>query len=334
MPPPPPPVYYDLDEPIHRRQMWPWFAALFFVCVAAIGGWLLYSQISHKLASNAPVAVQNYLYITEQLARQKIKADGFSPVVNHHASRQTQPGLVFKQTPTAGNRQSKGSTVTIWVSTGLPRVAIPSVVDKSATEAVADLTRAGLKAKLRQVPSAKPAGTVLAQDPPAETKVETGTLVHLNISKGPQPVAVPDVRGQTIDQASSQLQALGFQVALTTVESDQPANTVIDQAPPGGQSAGKGSVVSLTVSKGPKSSTVPDVTSTDIGSATSTLAASGFKWKIERQDVSDPNLDGTVLTQSPNGGEQAKPGTVVVLTVGHLNQTPTTTNTTTTTTIP
>jgi serine/threonine-protein kinase len=214
----------------------------------------------------------------------------------------------------------------------LPRVVIPSVIDKSATEAVADLTKLGLKAKLREVPSPKPTGTVLAQDPPAETKVETGTLVHLNVSKGPLPVSVPDVRGQTIDQATSQLQALGFKVALTTVDSDQPANTVIDQAPPGGQSAGKGSVISLTVSKGPKSSTVPDVTSTDIGSATSTLAASGFKWKIQRQDVSDPNLDGTVLTQAPNGGEQAKPGTVVVLTVGHLvTQTATTTETTTTT---
>src|SRR4051812_16717621 len=63
--PPPPPVYYDLDEPIHRRPVWPWLAALFFVAVAGIAGWLLYNQISHKLASNAPVAVQNYLYINE-----------------------------------------------------------------------------------------------------------------------------------------------------------------------------------------------------------------------------------------------------------------------------
>src|SRR3954469_6052960 len=26
--PPPPPVYYDLEEPIHRRPVWPWIAAL------------------------------------------------------------------------------------------------------------------------------------------------------------------------------------------------------------------------------------------------------------------------------------------------------------------
>jgi serine/threonine protein kinase len=333
LPPPPPPVYYDLDEPIHRRQMWPWFAALFFVCVAAIGGWLLYSQISHKLASNAPVAVNDYRSIPEALARQKIKDDGFEPVVNHHASRVTQSGLVFRQSPDPGKRQPKGSSVTVWVSTGLPRVAIPSVIDKSSTEAVAQLTKAGLKVKLQPVASPKPAGTVLNQDPPAETKVESGSLVHLKVSKGPLPVAVPDVRSQPIDQASSELKALGFNVAVTPVDSDQPANTVIDQAPPAGQSAGKGSIISLTISKGPQTSTIPDVTSTDVGSATSTLAASGFKWRILHQDVTDPNLDGTVLTQTPNGGEQAKPGTPVVLTVGHLvDQTTTATDTTATTT--
>jgi serine/threonine-protein kinase len=334
-PPGPPPVYYDLDEPIHRRPMWPWFAVLFFVLVAGIGGYFLYSQISDKLASNAPVAVQNYLYVTEALARQKIKDDGFVPVVNHHASKTTQPGLVFKQDPTAGTRRVKGSTVTVWVSTGLPRVVVPSLVDKNQTDGAAELGRLGLKVHVREVPSSKQAGTITAQDPPAGTKVPVHTVVTINVAKGPVPILVPNVVSQPIDQASSQLQAQGFKVATTFVDSNEPPNTVIEQSPPGGQSAGKGSIVSLTVSKGPKTSSVPDVTSTDLGSATSTLAASGFKWKIERQDVTDPNLDGTVLTQAPAGGTQAKPGATVTLTVGHVTQTPPTTTTTTdTTTIP
>jgi serine/threonine-protein kinase len=334
LPPPPPPVYYDLDEPIHRRPMWPWVAVMFFIVVAAVGGYLLYSQVSDKLASNEPVAVQNYLYVTEALARQKIRDDGFAPVVNHHASRTTQPGLVFKQDPTAGTRRVKGSTVTIWVSTGLPRVAVPSVIDKSQTDAVAILTRAGVKVRLHEVPSSKPAGTVLAQDPPAETKIETGSIVHVNVSKGPPSVSVPNVVGLPIDQASSSLKGLGFTVAVTPVDSDQPANTVINQSPPANQSVGKGSVVNLTISKGPKTSTVPDVTSTDLASAESTLAASGFKWKSVKQEVGDPNLEGTVLTQSPAGGEQAKPGSTVTLTVGHATQPSQPPPATDTTTIP
>jgi serine/threonine protein kinase/beta-lactam-binding protein with PASTA domain len=331
-PPPPPAVYYDLDEPIHRRPVWPWIAALIFVVVAAVGGYLLYTQISHKLASNAPVAVNDYRSIPEQLARTKIKDDGFAPVVDHHSSRTVQQGLVFKQQPLPGTRLAKGSSVHIWVSTGLPRVAVPALVGKNENDVIAQLARLGLKTHTREVPSTNPAGTITAQDPRAGTKLPVHSTVTINVAKGPVPVAVPSVISQPIDQASSQLQALGFKVATTFVDSGQPANTVIDQAPPAGQSAGRGSVISLTVSKGPKTSTVPDVTSTDVGSATSTLAASGFKWKIVYQDVSDPNLDGSVLTQDPQGGNQAKPGTVVTLNVGRTPNGGTTTTTQTTTT--
>src|SRR6202162_2934943 len=54
-PPPPPPVYYDLEEPIHRRPVWPWVAALLFVLGAGIGGWFLYTQILKKLNSKKTV---------------------------------------------------------------------------------------------------------------------------------------------------------------------------------------------------------------------------------------------------------------------------------------
>jgi serine/threonine-protein kinase len=187
---------------------------------------------------------------------------------------------------------------------------------------------------VRQDPSTQPAGQVLAQDPPAGTKVKVNSVVHVNVSKGPLPVAVPTVLGQPIDQASSTLQALGFRVATTFVESNQPANTVIDQAPSAGASAGKGSVISLTVSKGPKTSTVPDVSSQDVGTATTTLANSGFHPKVVYQDVTDPSSDGIVLQQDPQGGTQAKPGTVVTITVGRVSSATTTTTDTTPTTTP
>jgi eukaryotic-like serine/threonine-protein kinase len=332
--PPPPPVYYDLDEPIHRRPIWPWIAALIFVIVAGVGGWILYQQISNKLASSAPVAVGYYVAESEQNARQNINADGFAPIVNHHASRTMQQGFVFRQSPAQGHRQPKGSSVTIWVSTGLPRVDVPSVVGKNQTEAVAGLTKLGLKVKTREVPSPKDAGSVTAQDPPPGTKVEVGSLVWINIAKGPQPVSIPDVRGQPISQAAATLQALGFQVATRSVESDEPADTVVDMSPEASQSVGKGSIVTLTISKGPTTTTVPDVSSQDVGSATSTLDDSGFKSKVVYQDVDDPSLDQTVLDQSPAGGDQAKPGTTVTLTVGRLAQAATTATTDTTTTTP
>jgi serine/threonine protein kinase len=330
LPPPPPPVYYDLEEPIHRRPVWPWIAALLFVLGAGIGGWFLYTQISNKLDSTKPVAVNEYRNMNEQLARNKIKADGFVPVVNHHASRTTAAGLVFRQSTPAGKRLPKQSEITIWVSTGLPKAVVPDLVGASSTDAVATLTKLGLKPDLHQVPSSTAAGTVVAQDPPADTKVTVGGKVRLNVSKGPQPVTVPSVIGEPIDQASSELQALQFHVSTRFVEDNQPANTVIGQDPSSGGSAGKGSTVTLTVSKGPKTSTVPDVTSTDVGSAEQTLQASGFKYKVAYQDVTDPSQVDVVLGQDPQGGTQQPAKTVVTLTVGRLAGTDTTTTDTTT----
>jgi beta-lactam-binding protein with PASTA domain/predicted Ser/Thr protein kinase len=332
IPPPPPPVYYDLEEPIRRRPIWPWVAALLFVVGAGIGGWFLYTQISNKLNSTKPIAVGLYLNQQEQLARQNIKADGFVPVVNHHASRTTDRGLVYNQRPDAGKRQPKGSDVTIWVSTGLPKAVVPNVVGQQSTDAVAALTQLHLKPDVHGVNSNKPVNDVTGQDPPAGTKLTVGQTVRINVSKGPQPISVPNVLSLPIDQATSTLQAAGFQVSPRFVSSPQPANTVIDQSPAAGSSAGKNSVVSLTISKGPKTSTVPDVSSTDLGSAEQTLKASGFRVVVVYQDVTDANSDGIVLSQTPQGGTQQPPHTLITLTVGRLTTGGTTTAGTTTTT--
>jgi serine/threonine-protein kinase len=331
LPPPPPPVYYDLEEPIHRRPIWPWIAALLFVLIAGIGGWLLYNEVSNKLNSTKPIPVNLYLNEPEAKARQNIHNDGFAPVVTHHSSRTTPIGLVFKQDPPAGQRQPKGSPVRILVSTGAPRSEVPSLVGEQSTSAVAALTKAHLKPDIHNVPSSEPAGQVLAQEPTAGVKLTQGSPVRINVSKGPQPVSVPSVIGEPIDQATSELQGLGFKVQPRYVDDTQPSNTVINQSPGPGDSAGKGSVVSLTVSKGPKTSTVPDVTSSDLGSAQQTLQASGFRWHVVQQDVTDPNSDGVVLSQTPAGGAQEPAKTVITLVVGHLVAGGDTTTDTTTT---
>ena len=134
-------------------------------------------------------------------------------------------------------------------------------------------------------------------------------------------------------QATSTLRAQGFQVSPSFVANNQPANTVINQSPGPGASAGKGSVISLTVSKGPTTSTVPDVTSYDLGTAEQTLKASGFRDKVVYQQVTDPNADGVVLNQTPQGGAQEPKNTLITLTVGQLASGGVTT-TGTTTTIP
>jgi serine/threonine-protein kinase len=331
IPPLPPPVYYDLDEPIHERPVWPWVAALLFVVLAGVGGWFLYSSISHKLASNAPAAVNNYLEMTENKARARIRADGFTPVVNHHFSRTTPFGLVFMQDPTAGSRIAKGSNVKIWVSTGAPKVVVPTLVGLQEADALAALKTKHLKVHVVTIQSGKAANQVTASDPPAGTKVVEGTVVRINVSKGPTPVQVPNVLGQPLASAHSTLLGAGFKVSDNFVDSNQPANTVLSESPQPGATAPQGTTIVLNVSRGPATSPLPDVRTLDLGSATQTLQSAGFThWKVEYQTVTDPNADGVVLAENPAPSTPASPSTVITLTVGKLGNATTTTSETTT----
>ena len=314
--PVPPSAYYDLEEPVHRRPVWPWIAALFFVVGAAIGGYFLYHQISNKLSNSTPIAVNDYRNESQALAEQNIRADGFQPVVKSQPNLTTPHGLVFRQSPAPGRHQAKGNDVTIWVSTGKPKVDVPAVKGLKSADAIAKLKALHLVPDLHEIPSSEPADMVTASDPKAGTSVVTGTKVRINVSKGPTPLTVPGVVGESISQATAALNKAGFKVTPTYVDSDQPQNTVVNQSPAQNEKAAKGSTVSLTVSNGPKTVAVPDVRTLDAGSAASTLQAQNFKVTITYTPVTDPNQDGIVLDQSPEGGQQAKPGSTVTLTVG------------------
>jgi beta-lactam-binding protein with PASTA domain/predicted Ser/Thr protein kinase len=313
----PPAGYYGYEGPPRRRRpVWPWILAVLLLAAAGAAAWFAYTKIQDQLNSNKPVAVPNVGGIQESLAVNRIRNAHLSPHVIRDYDEDVDKGVVISQNPTAGSRVVKNSTVDIHVSRGPPPVSVPDVVGKSRDDAVATLSDAGLKPKVFTVPSNKEPNTVTAQDPLAGTKVVKGSRVRINVSSGPRPVSVPYVVGLSFDQASAQLQSAGFAVARTNVESDQPANTVIRQEPTG--SAAPGSTVTLSVSKGPKQSTVPDVTNQDEDSATSTLKGAGFEVTVNREDVNDPGLDGIVLSQDPSGGTKTPHGSTVTITVGRF----------------
>jgi serine/threonine-protein kinase len=147
-----------------------------------------------------------------------------------------------------------------------------------------------------------------------------GSPVRINISRGPKPVTVPDVTGQPFANAQSALRGAGFTVTRLDIQSDQPPGTVVSEDPQGGQSVPQGSKVTLSVSKGPGTSQVPDVTSQTQGDAIAILKGAGFKPQVVTQDVSDPGSDGIVIAQDPQGNTTGVKGETVTITVGHLTQ--------------
>jgi serine/threonine-protein kinase len=288
-------------------------------------GLLFYDSIQRQLQGAETVAVPYVVGLQQANAVNKIEEKGLTPQVRPVSNSDVEEGVVFNQTPTEGTRVDKETVVTIDVSSGKPEVTIPSVVGQTDDDAVAELTRAGLVAQVAEVSSDRDVGTVTAQSPAAGTVVVEGTQVRVNVSKGPKPVTIPNVVGLPYDQAASELQRAGFVPSKLEQESDQAAGIVISQTPSGGSEGSKGSSVTVTVSKGPSTSAVPDVTTQDFAIAQTTLEAAGFRTRVVFEDTADPTFDGIVISQDPVGGTQAKPNALITLFVGRFVSTTTTT---------
>jgi serine/threonine-protein kinase len=147
-------------------------------------------------------------------------------------------------------------------------------------------------------------------------------------------VPVPDVTGQPYENAKSALEGQGFSVSRLDVESDQAAGVVVTSDPPPGQEISKGSKITLSVSKGPSATQIPDVTGQTQADAASMLEAAGLTVAVSFDPVTDPSQDGIVLSEEPKAGSDATAGEVVIIHVGQLTGTPggDGTGTTTTTT--
>ncbi len=304
------------EPPSRSRPVWPWLVGAGALIAVLVGGWFAWSSIQSQLDESASVAVPYVVGLQETQASNLITEKDLVPRVRRVPNSDVEEGFVFQQNPTEGTRVDKETVILIDVSSGKPEVTIPSVVGQSVEDAVAELTQAGLDAQVVEVNSDKDEGTVTAQFPLAGTMVVEGTQVRINVSKGPKPVTVPNVVGLPYDQAASELRSQGFGVSRIDVDSELAAGIVVNQEPGGGTESSKGTTVTLSVSKGPSTSAVPDVTTQDVSIAQTTLEAAGFRTRVVLEDVDDPTLEGIVISQDPVGGTQARPNTLITLFVG------------------
>src|SRR5262249_51705931 len=186
--------------------------------------------------------------------------------------------------------------------------------------ALSDLRAANLKWKIQHVDNNAPQGQVISQSPKSGARVDQGSSVTLKVSNGPKPVIVPSVVGSTFESANSALLGAGFAVRRKDVDNNAPKDTVVAQSPDAGTYQPPGTTITLTVSRGPTTSTVPDVTSLSQADAVAKRTASGFKEKVVAQRVTAPGQDGIVQTRDPPG--QAPPAPFVTTPAGNFSGTP------------
>jgi len=202
-----------------------------------------------------------------------------------------------------------GGTTTASTATTSALVEIPDLVGQSQADATATLEQLGLVVLVTMQASADaPADEVIAMRPNPGGKVPTGTTIELQISSGPNLVTVPNVQGASVGDATAQIEALGLLVTTVEDSSDSVAiGNVISQAPSGGVGVKAGSTVTLTISKGKQTGTVPNITKMDITNAQNTLIAAGLVLGSQTQ-ANDAAPVGQVISQDPAAGTSLPQG--------------------------
>jgi serine/threonine-protein kinase len=124
---------------------------------------------------------------------------------------------------------------------------------------------------------------------------------------------VPDVVGESRDDAVAALARAGFETKVRQVFSGEPVGTVTAQEPAGGQEHEVGTRVTINVSQGARPLTIPSVIGQPYESAASALQGAGFR--VVRQNVDSDEPAGTVVDQQPPSGGSAPAGTTITLSV-------------------
>jgi serine/threonine-protein kinase len=169
--------------------------------------------------------------------------------------------------------------------------ALEDVVGLPLDEATQKLEDAGLAFNKFEEPTPGAAeGAVVRTQPVAGTVVTTGQAIDVYYNPVLAPVPIPDVKGKTVDEATSILTGAGFTVSpdvVFVVDSTIAPGLVLSTNPAFGASAKQGTVVALTVSKAPDQVSVPDLTGQTGAAAKALLEAEPYTFVVTQ--TSEPS---------------------------------------------
>jgi len=221
----------------------------------AIFGWFCSNPAVDLVVNGGPgrVKIPDVAGLGRDEAARTLQQAGLGTAVESRTSDSVPKDSVIETDPPAGESVRRGSTVTMFVSSGAEQVKVPAVVGMPLNAARQQLSAVGLELETSSEPSDRPEKEVLDQSPSAGTMVDPASVVSLVLSSGPkqQQATVPAVVGSTRVEAEAALNAAGFTVSVreqpTTIQAQD--GRVTDQSPPGSSKAPQGSVVVITVAR-------------------------------------------------------------------------------------
>ena len=184
-------------------------------------------------------------------------------------------------------------------------VVVPSLVGLEYEKVIADpeyTDQFEIVKEKEELSDEYEAGLICEQTPEEGKLVKEGYKIKVVVSSGLNKAPVPDVSGETEDEARQILEDAGFTVAIVPqFNKNVEVGKVVKTDPEGNSEAKKNEVIKIYVSTGAASKEVevPNVVGWSESKARAALDLAGFGVTVNKVDNSKPK--GTVVSMTPSG---------------------------------
>jgi serine/threonine-protein kinase len=283
--------------------------ALLAIGAAAWGAWTY--LVPHD------VQVPGVIGLSVQEAQAKLEDAGLTVrIAKGRFDPQAPADQVLSQRPDPTAEIREGSLVVLVPSLGPPPVKVPDLLGMTVPDARSALEQVGLQLgePTERYDEKSKTGEIIGQGTAAKDKVPQGSTIEVVVSKGPAPVPVPKVIGDTREAAESLLGAT-WVVDVKEKHSDQiEVGYVIGQAPDPKTELQPGEIVTIVVSLGPREFPAPNLVGMTRDAAVAKIRVLGLVPNV----IELPGATGelTVATQLPVTGAMVKAGSTITIYVG------------------
>lgn len=278
------------------------------LAVIAYGAWWL--NVGPGAYTNVPTGLVGS---SAEAASSALEQFGLHPEITEQHDDSVAQGDVIATQPDEGQRIPKEGTVELVVSLGILMRTMPEdIVGADVVDATRAITEAQLQvgAPTYEYDDDAESGIVLAVSEDEGGSIPYDRVITLTVSRGPQPVTVPQVVNSTQDEAVEALESEGLKVTVEEAYSDNVAEgRVVEQSPAAAAAAHRTDTVTIVISKGREPVEVPDVQGMSTEEAHATLEAldlvvvdqlawGGFLQQVRFQSI-DPGTSvpkGTTIT--------------------------------------
>ena len=330
------------DRPAKRRYgkirkidvyTWPLWVKIAVPSLMAIlitlGALILTGVISFSKYSNKVVVPDNIVIapdvegMVKNDAVTQINSAKLNAIISGNVeSEYIAAGKILVQHPVGGTFLEINGTVYLTVSSGSgvePPIdgisTIPYLVGDEREKAISKCRMAGLgDPEFEEVEDETVAsGLIVSSDIECGEKVPEGTVLHLMVSKGPAPFAMPDAVGHDEITARTILEDSGLMTMVEYEYSDTvPEGNVIRQSVPSSQDVRRGDKITIVVSSGEKLVVVENTVGKTQTEAEKILGDQGFAIYI-RENSDEKIPAGSVISQLPEANSSQKKGSTITI---------------------